>query len=167
MTQKALIALSAALTAFLLALVVGVASSQSPRPEATAIESAAASPPAEATPSPSPAPSASNAERPISAAQATALALRAAHGVYPKRQAELVDFQGAVAYEVTLDRGTVYVDAGSGQVLHNGAAYRDPRRGQGLRGRDGASPRLRVGEREGEDGNHETEHEQRLEEDDD
>ena len=32
------------------------------------------------------------------------------------------DDHGIVAYEVVLDRGTVYVDANSGQILYNGAA---------------------------------------------
>jgi hypothetical protein len=35
---------------------------------------------------------------------------------------DLVSFQGVVAYEVLLDRGTVYVEANSGQILYNGAA---------------------------------------------
>jgi len=33
---------------------------------------------------------------------------------------ELVSFQGTVAYEVHLDRGLVYVDATTGNVLYNG-----------------------------------------------
>ena len=31
---------------------------------------------------------------------------------------ELVNFQGATAYEVVLDAGTVYVDASSGQPIY-------------------------------------------------
>jgi hypothetical protein len=38
------------------------------------------------------------------------------------RTPELVSFQGAVAYEVVLDRGTLYVHANSGQILYNGTA---------------------------------------------
>jgi hypothetical protein len=37
------------------------------------------------------------------------------------RAPELVNFQGAAAYEVITDLGPVYVDSGTGQVLYNGA----------------------------------------------
>jgi uncharacterized membrane protein YkoI len=35
---------------------------------------------------------------------------------------ELVNYQGVVAYEVTLDNGLIDVDANSGAILYNGAA---------------------------------------------
>jgi len=38
------------------------------------------------------------------------------------RMPDLVNFQGTVAYEVTLDQGVVYIDANDGTVLYNGAA---------------------------------------------
>jgi uncharacterized membrane protein YkoI len=53
---------------------------------------------------------------------AVTLALSAAPGATLTRQPELVDFQGTAAYEVMLDRGAVYVDANTGQVLYNSAA---------------------------------------------
>jgi uncharacterized membrane protein YkoI len=38
------------------------------------------------------------------------------------RLPELVNFQGTVAYEVTLDAGLIYVDANSGVILFDGTA---------------------------------------------
>ncbi|MBI3362531.1 MAG: PepSY domain-containing protein, partial [Chloroflexi bacterium] len=57
----------------------------------------------------------------VSSDQAALIALTAAPGAKLTRGPELVKFQGIVAYEVMLDRGTVYVDATTGQVLYNGA----------------------------------------------
>jgi uncharacterized membrane protein YkoI len=74
-------------------------------------------------PTPVPAPTAPPAPTyAISPDMAAAIALGAVPGATLTRQPELVDFQGTVAYEVVLDRGNVYVDANSGQVLYNGAA---------------------------------------------
>lgn len=58
----------------------------------------------------------------ISPQTAGAIALAAAPGANLMATPELVSFQGAVAYEVRLDRGNVYVDANTGNVLYNGAA---------------------------------------------
>jgi uncharacterized membrane protein YkoI len=58
----------------------------------------------------------------VSAEQAQGLALAAAPGATLARPVELVSYQGAPAYEVILDRGTLYIDAQSGAVLANGAA---------------------------------------------
>ena len=52
---------------------------------------------------------------------AAEIALGAAPRATLVRLPDLVSFQGAVAYEVVLDSGSVYVDANSGQVLYNGA----------------------------------------------
>jgi len=38
------------------------------------------------------------------------------------RTPELVDFQGALAYEVSFSQGLVYIDANTGSLLYNGAA---------------------------------------------
>jgi uncharacterized membrane protein YkoI len=57
----------------------------------------------------------------LSPQQAALVALRAAPGATLTAAPDAVDFQGQVAYEVRLTRGTVYVDANSGQVLYNGA----------------------------------------------
>ena len=57
----------------------------------------------------------------VSPDMAISTALTVTPGTVLLREPELVNFQGMVAYEVTLDRGQVYVDANNGQVLYNGA----------------------------------------------
>lgn len=42
---------------------------------------------------------------------------------------ELVNYNGTLAYEVVLDRGTIYVDANNGTVLTNGATSASSNRG--------------------------------------
>jgi uncharacterized membrane protein YkoI len=54
--------------------------------------------------------------------QAVAIGRAVAPGARLLRVPELVDFTGTPAYELTFDRGQVYVDAATGQVLYNGAA---------------------------------------------
>lgn len=54
----------------------------------------------------------------ISADAAAQAALNLAPGAQLMSTPELVDFQGTTAYEVVLDAGTVYVDAGSGQPIY-------------------------------------------------
>ncbi|HST04191.1 MAG TPA: PepSY domain-containing protein [Chloroflexia bacterium] len=61
-----------------------------------------------------------NAEYPVSADQASAIALSIVEGTSLLQQPRLVDFQGRAAYEVQLSRGMVYVDASTGQVLYDG-----------------------------------------------
>ena len=56
----------------------------------------------------------------ISPDEAAQAALAAVPGARLLRQPELVAFQGATAYEVTLDQGLVYVDAATRQILYNG-----------------------------------------------
>lgn len=75
-----------------------------------------AAPPAPAAPTDPPAPTYA-----LSPQQAALVALRATPGATLTAAPDAVDFQGQVAYEVRLTRGTVYVDANSGQVLFNGA----------------------------------------------
>jgi uncharacterized membrane protein YkoI len=58
----------------------------------------------------------------VTAEQAQAIALGAAPGAALIKPAELVSYQGTPAYEVVLDRGTLYIDAHSAAVLANGAA---------------------------------------------
>ncbi|MDR3576513.1 MAG: PepSY domain-containing protein [Anaerolineaceae bacterium] len=59
----------------------------------------------------------------ITSDQATQTALQAAgSGQTALKAAELVDFQGKVAYEVEFNKGFVYIDANSGDVLFNGTA---------------------------------------------
>lgn len=57
---------------------------------------------------------------PVSMEQAAALALQAAPGAVLNGSPRLVSFQGVTAYEVPLDKGLVYVDAQTGQILYNG-----------------------------------------------
>lgn len=59
-------------------------------------------------------------EATISTQRALEIAQASAPGAVAQRTPELVTFEGALAYEVTFDTGTVYVDAGSGAVLYNG-----------------------------------------------
>lgn len=58
---------------------------------------------------------------PISADLAVGLALNLSPGARLVRWPELVDFQGTVAWEVALDRGTMYLDATNAVLLYNGA----------------------------------------------
>jgi uncharacterized membrane protein YkoI len=59
---------------------------------------------------------------PVSPDLAAALAVRLAPGSKLTSWPTLVDFQGTVAYEIVLDRGTVYIDATTGHLLYNGAS---------------------------------------------
>ncbi|MGB8645408.1 MAG: PepSY domain-containing protein [Anaerolineae bacterium] len=61
----------------------------------------------------------SGAQATLSADAAAQIAMKAAPGAQLTRTPELVNYNGTVAYEVLLDQGTVYVDAGSGKVLSN------------------------------------------------
>lgn len=57
----------------------------------------------------------------ISAEKAGVIALQAAEiGQAQLKKPELVDFQGKAAYEVTFEKGSIYVDAQSGEILFNG-----------------------------------------------
>lgn len=53
--------------------------------------------------------------------QAVAIALAAVPDGVLVKPAELVSFQEKVSYEVTLDKGVVYVDANTGKILYNSA----------------------------------------------
>ncbi len=63
----------------------------------------------------------------VSADDAVNTALANAPGATLVQPPRLVNINGTVAYEVALDRGYVYIDAGSGQVLYNGTADTRPR----------------------------------------
>lgn len=58
----------------------------------------------------------------LSAERAAQIAALVAPGASLAQMPELVNFQGAAAFEVVLDAGTLYIDAASGQVLYNGVA---------------------------------------------
>jgi uncharacterized membrane protein YkoI len=66
---------------------------------------------------------------PISAEQAGNIALSNAPGASLLQEPQLVKLQGTAAYEVLLDRGQVFVDATSGQVLYDGTTTGRQRRG--------------------------------------
>lgn len=57
----------------------------------------------------------------ISAQRALEIAQASTPGAVAQRLPELVNFQGAIAYEVAFNTGMVYVDANTGAVLYNGA----------------------------------------------
>jgi hypothetical protein len=56
----------------------------------------------------------------LSAEQAANIAVQMAQGATLLNMPELVNFQGALAYKVSLNKGIVIIDASSGQVLFNG-----------------------------------------------
>jgi len=73
--------------------------------------------------------------------QAVAIALAAVPGAVLTKPAELVSFQDTPSYEVTLDKGVVYVDANTGKVLYNSATVvviNQPGSGKG--GNGGGNP---------------------------
>lgn len=55
-------------------------------------------------------------------AEAAGVALDAVPGSKLKRTPELVDYQGTLAYEVRTTAGLFYIDADTGAILYNGAA---------------------------------------------
>jgi hypothetical protein len=69
-------------------------------------------------------PQAASAQKPaaaISAKDAAQIAEKvSADLIPPAKTPELVDFQGKTAYEVVYSKGSIYVDAQSGEVLFNG-----------------------------------------------
>ncbi len=66
-------------------------------------------------------PAAASVPAAVSAEKAAEIARKAVSPEQSMTKApELVDFQGAAAYEVVFDNGSVYVDAASGDVLFNG-----------------------------------------------
>jgi uncharacterized membrane protein YkoI len=85
-------------------------------------KAAPAQPPVQAQPAPQPTPAPAAPTYAVSPDMAVTIAMNVAPGAKLARQPELVNFQGAVAYEVMLDTGAVYVDANSGQILFNGTA---------------------------------------------
>jgi uncharacterized membrane protein YkoI len=68
-----------------------------------------------------PAPASQQPKYAVTPEQAASIALQAEKGAVLLKQPDLVEYQQAVAYEVTLDRGMVYVDANSGKVLYDSA----------------------------------------------
>ena len=117
MTQRTSLLLAVALTAFVL-LVAATALTRLSVSPATSIARAASAVPGPGVPPATPARTAAS----ITPDVATAIARAAVPGAGPLGAPELVDAQGRVAYEVSLDRGKVYVDAATGAVLASPAA---------------------------------------------
>lgn len=153
MSQRTMLILAAALSAFILVIAGGVAGrlSGAIQPGVATAEPAAADASAAATSfaereaayqatiaeanrrlelanqqlaqqAAAPAPATPAAAYAVSAEQAEQLALAAVPGAALARPAELVRYLGAPAYEVVLDRGTLYVDAQGAGILANAAA---------------------------------------------
>jgi len=142
MNQRTLLSIAAALTAFVLVFVGGLAAFFTQQPPSApkaaptvAIQQAAtsaantplsaASTPLSAANTPQPITPIAGTVYKVTAKQAGDTALSAVAGSKLSRDPELVNFQGpsgtTVAYEVQLDKGSVYVDATSGAILQNNA----------------------------------------------
>ena len=97
----------------------------------------------------------------VTAEQAASIALAAEQGAVLLKPAELISFQGTAAYEVTLDRGLVYVDANTGKVIYDSAAAIVVRDGGGSGGsggnRGGGSPSVSAPKSGGHENEHESE----------
>lgn len=129
MSQRWALILASALTAFVVVLMLGVMVIVGVKawvianaaPVITPAPSANRQPLAPASDVPAaPQPPAPNPASPrFSPEQAAQTALKLAPTAKLTRAPELVNFQGALAYEVLLNQGTVYVDANNGRVLSN------------------------------------------------
>jgi uncharacterized membrane protein YkoI len=126
MTQRVALATAAGLMAFVVVLLgtVGVYVAAT-NPAGTTALAAPVPPPQDATTS-APAPNNPAPAYPVSAEDAAGIALTSAPGAALAQEPRLVNVNGTLAYEVALDRGVVYVDATSGQVLYNSATGPQP-----------------------------------------
>lgn len=131
MNQRAALLMAAALTAFVLVVAGGLVGGMQRATLAPSMQAQFGAPareqaPAVATPLPGAvsagvAQGNSEVDGLLPARVAEAIALAIVPGSRLVRLPDVVDFQGVVAYEIVLDRGMVYIDAMSGQVLSNGA----------------------------------------------
>lgn len=131
MNQRTLLSIAAALTAFVLVFVGGLAAfftqqpTSAPKAAPTGAIQQAATSAVNATNTPQPLTPIAGTVYKVTAKQAGDTALSAVAGSKLSRDPELVNFQGSsgttAAYEVQLDKGTVYVDATSGTILQNNA----------------------------------------------
>ena len=130
MTQRTALILSALMTTVIMsgiALLGNLAQAATltstppgPAPMAQAVATIRVEPTDEPTAEPTEPDSTATPEYQVSSDQASDVALKAAPGTALTGTPELVDFQGAVAYEVILTAGKVYIDANSGKILFNG-----------------------------------------------
>lgn len=127
MKQRNLMLIAGGLTAFILVMVGGVMAMQSPTEAAAPAGETAVSAGEIAAPAGNsvaldiPIVAEQPANEPISADLAATIAKNVAPVAVQKKAPELVLFEGVTAYEVVTDRGNVYVDAATGEVLYNGA----------------------------------------------
>lgn len=119
MPQRTALTLALGLTAFTLVILGGVIMAFGSRANPVAAQTEHQAVQVEAQPAAAPAPQPPTR---LSPDQATLIAVAAAQGGTISGPPELVLFRGTLAYEVSLDRGVVYIDADAGTVLHNGAA---------------------------------------------
>lgn len=137
MNQRLALLLAGALTAFLLVLMGSVASALVvlpgilPPAQAQAEVSAQPQPDAQIQTAPvaQPVVAANRITMRLTPQQAASIAQTTAPRTRLVGAPELVNYNGTVAYEVVLDRGTLYVDANNGKVLENGAASVSSKRG--------------------------------------
>ena len=113
MKQRNLMLIAGSLTVFILVMVGGWAVFQLPKEVAArAGNSVALDPPFVAE---------QPANEPIIADLAATIAKNVAPDAVQQKAPEVVLFEGERAYEIVTDLGNVYVDAATGEVLHNGA----------------------------------------------
>ena len=126
MNRTALL-ISAVITAFVLVLTGGIVARMASAPTDAAQDQAVSQPVQAAVEAAVPAAEQNVVEaaapavvNEIDAQTAARLALAYAPGAKLLGWPELVDLQGARAYEVVLDQGTIYIDAATGTVLYDG-----------------------------------------------
>ncbi len=117
MNQRTALILAASLSAFLIAIIGSVAATIAYKPASPTMN------PAVAQTEPAQAPTVTAR---LSADQAVQIALNAVPGATLQKTPELVNFQGTVAFEVSLSQGVLYIDANDGRVLFNGAVATAP-----------------------------------------
>lgn len=118
MKQRTALFAAVALTAFVLVLAGGIIGALTqPVPAAPAVLSTEDQSLTTNSQSPALAPAGAQTSYAVSAQQASKIALTTVSGATLTQTPQLVNLQGTAAYEVVLDRGTLYVDAQSGQVL--------------------------------------------------
>lgn len=129
MKQRTALFIAGGLTAFVLVglgVVIGVANAPQPTQAAGALPSSATVTETITVPiTPS-----QDVIAALTPQRALQIALASVPGATATRLPELVDLQGTLAYEVTLDKGVVYVDANTGAVLYDGTAQKSASRGK-------------------------------------
>ncbi len=119
MTQRTIMILTTILTAFMLVVVGGIVRNVTAGNADVSNSTSSNQEPAYQEPA---APAASDQIMVgVSVDAATTIALQALPDGTLTKAPELVNFQGVVAYEILLDRASLYIDANSGEVLYNSA----------------------------------------------